>query len=139
MRARIRLGPFVIFLVIIAMILTMLALLSFATSNADEALAERYAQVTQTKYELEKRGKAFLCEIEEEIQSGKELHREDLILNEEGNFEHTEELGTYRLWIGFSIKDGACLVTRWKIGREWETSESKLPVWQPEEAGNETE
>ena len=57
---KIRLGPIAIFLVVVAIILTTLATLTLATTNADKVMAERFASVTAVRYELEAQGQQFL-------------------------------------------------------------------------------
>ena len=111
MNSRIKLGPLAIFLAIIAIILAMLAMLSYATGTADLRLAERYAEVTQIKYDLEMRGNEFLKKTEDEAMaypSDKEVIHS-----------HTEENGDYTLSIDYSVLDGRVHVIRWRIGKEW--------------------
>lgn len=57
----IRLGPLALLLTVISICLTVLAILTFTTAQADLTLAERYAQTVQTRYELESQGQAFLA------------------------------------------------------------------------------
>ena len=56
-----RLGPIAVFLTIVTMVVTTLALLTIATSNADRVMAGRFANITQTRYELEADGEKFLA------------------------------------------------------------------------------
>ena len=56
MNHKIRLGPIAIFLAVIAVVLTSLATLTVATSRADMVLAERFAEVTAIRYELNAEG-----------------------------------------------------------------------------------
>ena len=65
MGTKIRLGPIAVFLTIIAAVLASLAMLTVATSRADARLAERYADVTKLRYELEADGSRFVKEAEE--------------------------------------------------------------------------
>ena len=60
MNHKIRLGPIAVFLAVIAAVVATLAILTFATSRADAALAERFAAVTAVRYELEEEGNRFL-------------------------------------------------------------------------------
>ena len=120
-----------ILLAIIAIILTMLALLSFVTANADAALAERYAEVVRIRYELEKKGNLFLDELDREVQNGKIPERDDITEKGDGIYSHTEHEGDYTLSVDFKITDGRCEVERWKISRKWEEAGPYLDVWQP--------
>ena len=74
MKHRIRLGPIAIFLAVIAAVVATLAMLTFATSRADMALAERFAAVTAIRYELDEEGNRFLQAVEEETRSRIFLH-----------------------------------------------------------------
>ena len=65
MSHKIRLGPIAVFLAVIAAVVATLAILTFATSRADVALAERFAAVTVIRYELDEEGGRFLQEVEE--------------------------------------------------------------------------
>ena len=65
MNHKIRLGPVAAFLAVIAAVVATLAMLTFATSRADAARAERFAAVTAIRYELEKEGNRFLQAAEE--------------------------------------------------------------------------
>ena len=58
-----RLGPIAVFLTIVAMVITTLALLTVATSNADRVMAGRFANITQTRYELEADGERFIAAV----------------------------------------------------------------------------
>ena len=49
MQHKIRLGPIAVFLAVVTVVLTTLAILTTATTNADKVLAERFAEVTQTR------------------------------------------------------------------------------------------
>ena len=53
MNHRTRLGPLAIFLAVVVMVITTMAVLTIATSNADRTMAKRFASVTQTRYQLE--------------------------------------------------------------------------------------
>lgn len=58
----IRLGPLALLLTVISICLAVLAILTFSTARADQALAERYAQTVSTRYELERKGQSFLAD-----------------------------------------------------------------------------
>ena len=59
-----RLGPIAIFLVIVTMVITTLAVLTVATSNADITMARRFADVTRIRYGLEAQAEEFLSNVE---------------------------------------------------------------------------
>ena len=59
-----RLGPIAIFLVIVTMVITTLAVLTVATSNADVIMAKRFADITKIRYGLEAQGEEFLSYTE---------------------------------------------------------------------------
>ena len=61
---RLRLGMLSILLTIIVICMGVLSLLSFATSEADLRLAERYAQTVKTRYALEGEGRRYMSENE---------------------------------------------------------------------------
>ena len=67
---KIRLGPIAIFLVVVAIILTTLATLTLATTNADKVMAERCASVTAVRYELEAQVQQFLKDYGEQAAAG---------------------------------------------------------------------
>ena len=132
MTNRIKLGPLAIFLAIITIILTMLALLGFVTANADVALAERYARVTQIKYELEQKGNEFLESLDDSINDGGGLMlRDDITRKSSGLYTHTEELDEYQLTIDFESKGNSYEVKRWKITKDWKEANPFENIWQP--------
>ena len=64
MSHKIRLGPIAVFLAVITAVLATLAILTVSTARADAVLAERFAQVTKLRYELEAEGSRFLAEAD---------------------------------------------------------------------------
>jgi hypothetical protein len=68
---KIRLGPIAIFLTIVAIVLSTLAVLTAATAGADKVMAERFASVTQIRYELESEGEQYLQKIDSLAAEGK--------------------------------------------------------------------
>lgn len=63
----VRLGPLALLLTVVAICMTVLALLTFSTARADLAMAERFGESTRLRYELEAQGQAFLGEAAEEV------------------------------------------------------------------------
>ena len=49
MSHKIRLGPIAVFLAIVAIVLSVMAVLSTATTHADRVMAERFAEMTQQR------------------------------------------------------------------------------------------
>jgi len=132
MTGRIKLGPLAIFLAIITIILTMLALLDFVTSNADAALSERYAEVTKTRYELEEKGNQFLMELDEFLKDGNSpLMRDDVTRKGNGVYSHEEQLDEYKLTIEFETEGTGYKIKRWKINKDWKETNQLDNIWQP--------
>ena len=59
---RLRLGMLSILLTVIVICMSVLCLLSYATSMADLRLSQRYANTVRIRYELEKEGRQLLNE-----------------------------------------------------------------------------
>ena len=59
----VKLGPLALLLTVISICLTTLAILTFTTSRADKALADKYAQTVRTRYELETEGQEYLQHV----------------------------------------------------------------------------
>ena len=59
---RLRLGMLSILMTVIVICMSVLSLLSYATSLADLRLARRYAETVRIRYELEEEGRALLKE-----------------------------------------------------------------------------
>lgn len=132
MTNRMKLGPLAVFLTIITIILTMLALLEFVTANADVALAERYAQVTQTKYALEQKGNEYLRELDTSLKNGLSPESAgEVTVKQNGLYTHTEKLEEYTLTIDFESDGSGYEVKRWKITREWKEGNPFGNIWQP--------
>ena len=113
MNSKIKLGPLAIFLAIITIILVMLARLNHVTATADVALAERYAEVTKIKYELEEKGSRFL----EELDTGGGEREADPAKD---YYTHIEKNGDYTLTIDYTFENGSYHVIRWRITKDWE-------------------
>ena len=127
MSGKIRLGPIAIFLTIIAAVLASLAMLTIATTRADDALAERFARVTQIRYELEAEGNRFLMEADEYYSGSSGLP--------EGAWEAGDTIGYYVEREGYTldievIPDGDTYkVTVWKITKQWEADDPFENLW----------
>ena len=124
MNRKIRLGPVAVFLVIIAAVLSSLAALTVATSRADEALAERFAQVTRIRYGLEADGSRFLSEAAEgTLPEGAERTEDGTLLYqvERDGYEMTAEAER--------DADGGISVRQWKIRKIWEGADPFEDLW----------
>ena len=134
MNHKIRLGPIAIFLAVIAVVLTSLATLTVATSRADMVLAERFAEVTAIRYELDAEGERFLAEANEKLAAG----RSDPVKMPEGEVTSSDGSLSYEL-----EKDGYVLkvtleedpasktykATQWKINKIWAGDDSLDDIW----------
>jgi hypothetical protein len=107
-----RLGPLAILLTLIALAMTILSLLSFASAQADVALAERFAKTVAIRYRLDKKGQKFLKEHINDAEASFESSEEDYVL-------HIE------------LKENQ--IIEWKIHKNWEQEEQFDDLW---EGGN---
>ena len=122
-----RLGPIAIFLVIVTMVITMLAVLTVATSNADMTMAGRFAEVTRIRYGLEAQAEEFLSNVET---PGAADSMEGVTATGSG-YEYTAEDGGYRLEVAVSRTDagGAYEITKWKLTKIWTASDPMDSIW----------
>ena len=132
MKHKIRLGPIAVFLAVVTVVLTMLAILSISTANADYVLAKRFARVTQIRYELEADGERFLQSFDEQAKSGS--LSEGAIgaeRTEAGNIAYSEEKEGYVLEIEVSEPgpDGKYDIRKWKIKKIWNTEDPFGDLW----------
>ncbi|MBO5517009.1 MAG: hypothetical protein J6A42_02865 [Firmicutes bacterium] len=117
----IRLGPLALLLAVISICLTILAVLSFTTGQADLRLAQRYADTVQERYALEAEGQQFVADVcsGNDLQSGLPLVTET-IENENG------------LSLQIELKQnaqGAYGITSWKFLRDWEEDTDLDNIW----------
>ena len=125
-----RLGPIAIFLVIVTMVITTLAVLTVATSNADVIMAKRFADITQIRYGLEAQGEEFLSYVESADTSDPADHMNGVTETENG-YEFTAEDGGYRLEVAVTRQDGSGSyeVTKWKLTKIWSASDPMNSLW----------
>ena len=130
MKHRIRLGPIAIFLAVIAAVVATLAMLTFATSRADMALAERFAAVTAIRYELDEEGNRFLQAVEETSGKMAEGSGETTALAGGGWKYYTEKEG-YALTVEVvpAGSESGWQVTKWKINKLWEGDDPFEDLW----------
>ena len=122
-----RLGPIAIFLVIVTMVITTLAVLTVATSNADMTMARRFADITQVRYELEAQAEEFLSNVG---MPGAAAQMDGV--TETGNgYEYTAENEGYRLEVAVTgpDADGSYEVTKWKLTKIWNASDPMNSLW----------
>ena len=151
MKHRIRLGPIAIFLAVIAAVVATLAMLTFATSRADMALAERFAAVTAIRYELDEEGNRFLQVVEETSGKAAEGSGEEVPeQNAEEQMPPIDDALTGETtalagggWKYYTEKEGYALtvevvpagsesgwqVTKWKINKLWEGDDPFEDLW----------
>ncbi|MBQ3322168.1 MAG: hypothetical protein IJH05_04925 [Firmicutes bacterium] len=122
MNHRMRLGPIAIFLVVVAIILTTLATLTLATTNADKVMAERFAAVTSARYELEAEGQQFLRDFDEQAASG-------TVASEDRHT--TLEKSGYTLEIQLSAPDanGNYEIEKWDLKKNWKADDPFQHIW----------
>ena len=132
-----RLGPIAVFLTIVAMVITTLALLTVATSNADRVMAGRFANITQTRYELEADGERFIAAVAagnaesmEGVTAGSSTDPEGAAA---GNvYSYVAEKDGYRLEVEAGMPDdaGDVEIRKWKLSRIWKSSDPLEDIWQ---------
>lgn len=129
-----RLGPIAVFLTIVAMVITTLALLTVATSNADRVMAGRFANITQTRYELEAEGERFIAAAAAGNAAGMEGVTAGSQSNEypDAAYSFTSEKEGYRLEVETAAPDegGHVEILRWKISRIWNSADPIENIWQ---------
>ena len=122
MNHHMRLGPIAICLVVVAIILTTLATLTLATTNADKVMAERFAAVTSARYELEAEGQQFLRDFDEQAASG-------TVTSEDRHA--TLEKSGYTLEIQISAPDanGNYEIEKWDLKKNWKADDPFQHIW----------
>ena len=131
MNRKVRLGPVAIFLAVIAVVLSTLAVLTQATSHADLVMAERYAAVTEIRYRLEEEGQRYLMQVDEAEKAGnfsadavgaKQLDSGNIsrVITDEG----------YKLTIEITEpENGKYEIVKWKISKEWNAEDPFSNIW----------
>jgi beta-lactam-binding protein with PASTA domain len=124
MSRKIRLGPIAVFLAVVAVVLSTLAVLTVATTNADKVLADRFAGATQTRYALEAEGERFLQQYDEKVAGGSAVSAAD----------RTKEIEKdgYTLKITVTEPDasGSWDVIEWKVIKDWNADDPYQNIWQ---------
>ena len=122
MNHKLRLGPIAIFLVVVAIILTTLATLTLATTNADKVMAERFAAVTSARYELEAEGQQFIRDYDELAAAGAVT---------DADRQATIEKNGYTLQIRVSQPDGNgnFEIEQWDLKKNWNADDPFTHIW----------
>ena len=109
---RLRLGMLSILLSVIVICISVLALLSYATSQADLRLSRRYANTVRIRYQLEEEGRKLLEEAGQDAIIDTELQTEG-----------------YKLSIKADKVNGETIIDTWSIQKIWEAEESIDDLW----------
>lgn len=132
MEHKTRLGPVAVFLTIVAMVITTLAILTVATSNADRVMAGRFANITQTRYELEADGERFIAAVAAGEAEGMEGVTAGGTDEEGAAYSYAAEKDGYRLEVEAGTPDAAgnVEILKWKLSRIWNSSDPIDDIWQ---------
>ena len=123
-----RLGPIAIFFTIVAAVLATLAILTVSTSRADVVLAERFANTTAIRYELEADGNRFLEAMDTDPAAAAAM--EGVTQLENGNTQFTAEKDTYTLTVEVAPQEAdGYEVVGWKIHKEWDEGDAMGELW----------
>ena len=127
-----RLGPLAIFLAVVVMVITTMALLTIATSNADRAMARRFAAVTQTRYKLEADGERFISEAADAGIAAEDLPNAEGVGTTERGYRFYEELDGYSITVEITAPDeeGRYELLEWKVSKLWNASDPVQDIWQ---------
>lgn len=131
MKHKLRLGPIAVFLVVVAIVLTTLSVLTLATTNADNVMAERFAAVTAVRYDLEADGQQFLKDYDEQIAAG--AINPDAINAEATDNGYATEIqkNGYILQIEVSAPDagGNYEILGWELKKDWNADDPYEDIW----------
>ena len=119
---KIRLGPIAIFLVVVAIVLTTLATLTLATTNADKVMAERFASVTAVRYELEAEGQQFLRDFDEKAASGAVTEQERQTKIERDGY-------TLEIQVSEPDGNGNYEIEKWDLKKNWKADDPFTHIW----------
>ena len=122
MNHKIRLGPIAIFLVVVAIILTTLATLTLATTNADRIMAERFASVTAIRYELEAQGEQFLRDYDEAVAAGNAAGADRVTTIEQNGY-------TLEIEVSEPDANGNFEIVKWQLDKDWEADDPFHHIW----------
>lgn len=131
MNHRTRLGPLAIFLAVVVMVITTMAVLTIATSNADRTMAKRFASVTQTRYQLEADGERFISEAAKAHASGGGYTSSDMVQTTDQGYQFYEELNGYSITVVITEPDanGNYELLEWKVSKLWNADDPVKDIW----------
>ena len=129
--APVKLGPLALLLTVISICLTILAILTYTTAGADDRLAQRYAQTTTERYELEIDGQEALAEFPAGFEANAE-YDELLATQAEAVLWKTIEQDGLVLTIGATPGTDGPQVVTWKVSRQWEQDGLIHNLWDGE-------
>ena len=129
----IKLGPLALLLTVISICLTVMAILTFSTANADQAMAKSFADSTKTRYALEQEGQKFLQEADEALLSGGSLQDLGDVQVKDGGAEKTLTKDGYHLTIRLvPAGDDGYDVAEWSFEKEWKEKDTIDGLWMPQ-------
>lgn len=131
MNHRTRLGPLAIFLAVVVMVITTMAVLTIATSNADRTMAKRFASVTQTRYQLEADGERFISEAAKAHASRGGYTSSDMVQTTDQGYQFYEELNGYSITVVITEPDanGNYELLEWKVSKLWNADDPVKDIW----------
>ena len=131
MNHRTRLGPLAIFLAVVVMVITTMAVLTIATSNADRTMAKRFASVTQTRYQLEADGERFISEATKAHASWGGYTSSDMVQTTDQGYQFYEELNGYSITVVITEPDanGNYELLEWKVSKLWKADDPVKDIW----------
>ena len=132
MNHRTRLGPIAIFLAVVMMVMTTMALLTLATSNADRTMAGRFASVTQTRYQLEADAERFMSDAAATHAGGVDFGTVEAVGRTDRGYQFYEELNGYSITVEITVPDdkGNFDVLEWKVSKLWNAKGPESGIWQ---------
>lgn len=131
MNHKTRLGPIAIFLAVVVMVITTMAVLTLATSNADRTMAKRFAAVNQTRYRLEADGELFMSEAANANAAGGDYAGVEVIKTTDKGYQFYEELNGYSITVEITKPDakGDFEVLQWKVSKLWNSDDPVNNIW----------
>ena len=131
MNHKTRLGPIAIFLAVVVMVITTMAILTLATSNADRTMAKRFAAVTQTRYQLEADGERFMSEAAIAHAEGGSYTGSEGVETTDNGYQFYEELDGYSITVEITTPDadGNFEVLEWKVSKLWNSDDPVNDIW----------
>lgn len=128
MNRSMRLGPAALLLIVTVTVVTMMALLSFATTSADIAMSGRFADATKARYRLETEAERFLSLASEGESSIKSA---DGVREKNASYLFEKERDGYKLELEIERPDanGTYEILSYRITRVWNPDDPMQDVW----------